>query len=243
MFCSSATAISGGFTFLLTIDCAKRVQIFRSRLTGMICTLQFTRCWDLFVSMDDTSDDKALMLRFQTTGEVGAFEALFRRHKDALFTFALRLCGNRAIAEDISQHTWFRILEVAKAGGFRVEDASFRTYLYRIGRNFYVDEYRRKHDSVRTEPLRLDIHEKSDDFNGSEADLVDQDLKQALGQALSRVPFEQREVLAFWADGVPLDVVSEITGVSKHTLVSRKKYGLKKLKAAATTLGLEELLQ
>ena len=183
------------------------------------------------------------MLRFQTTGEMDAFETLFRRHKDALYTFLLRLCGNRAIAEDVSQHTWFRILEVAKAGAFRVEQASFRTYLYRIGRNFYVDEYRRKHDSARTEPLQPDIHEKPDDVYPSEMAVVDDDLKQTLERALSRLPFEQREVLVFWADGVSLDVVSEITGVSKHTLVSRKKYGLKKLKVDAAALGLEALLQ
>ena len=53
--------------------------------------------------MNNNIDDETLMLRFQQSGDLQAFERLFRRHKDAFVTFLARLSGNLAIAEDVSQ--------------------------------------------------------------------------------------------------------------------------------------------
>ena len=44
--------------------------------------------------MNNNIDDETLMLRFQQSGDLQAFERLFRRHKDAFVTFLARLSGN-----------------------------------------------------------------------------------------------------------------------------------------------------
>jgi len=99
------------------------------------------------------SDDQTLMLRFQEQGDVRAFEELFARHKTGLYRFVLKLSLNAAAAEDISQHTWMRLIEVAEAGRYQTNPgASFRTYLYTLARNKYFDEYRRDREVTRADP-------------------------------------------------------------------------------------------
>jgi DNA-directed RNA polymerase specialized sigma24 family protein len=49
-------------------------------------------------------------------------------------------------------------------------------------------------------------------------------------RALRDLPPEQREVVVLWMQGLELVEVARITGDSWHTIVSRKRYALAKLK-------------
>jgi hypothetical protein len=60
-------------------------------------------------SMAHTPDDSALMLRYRD-GDVNAFETLYRRHKDPVYRYLLRLCRHRDTAEDIFQEVWGKIV-------------------------------------------------------------------------------------------------------------------------------------
>ena len=51
-------------------------------------------------AMAHAPDDRALMLRYRD-GDVGAFEALYRRHNDAIYRYLLRLSGHRDTADDV----------------------------------------------------------------------------------------------------------------------------------------------
>ena len=42
-------------------------------------------------------------MQFVHDGEVGAFEVIFDRHASVAFSLAYRMCGRRAMAEDIVQ--------------------------------------------------------------------------------------------------------------------------------------------
>jgi RNA polymerase sigma-70 factor (ECF subfamily) len=48
--------------------------------------------------------DERLMRRYQK-GEVGAFEALLRRHRAGVHAFLYRLTGDSGRAEDLTQET------------------------------------------------------------------------------------------------------------------------------------------
>jgi RNA polymerase sigma factor (sigma-70 family) len=184
------------------------------------------------------SDDKTLMLRFQEQGDVRAFEELFARRKNGLYRFVLRLSLNTAVAEDISQHTWMRLIEVAEAGRYQPSaDASFQTYLYTLARNKYFDEYRRNHEVSRPEPLEAIEQEFRDERAETPEEVYTrQQDSDRLERALRDLPPDQREVVVLWMQGLELVDVARITGASWHTVVSRKRYALAKLKR---TLGLE----
>ncbi|MCG8369887.1 MAG: hypothetical protein MJA32_05165, partial [Proteobacteria bacterium] len=56
-------------------------------------------------AMAHAPDDSTLMLRYRD-GDVGAFERLYRRHKDSIYRYLLRLSGHRDTADDVFQDVW-----------------------------------------------------------------------------------------------------------------------------------------
>src|SRR3954465_7834943 len=83
--------------------------------------------------------DEELLAAYQQ-GDPAAFEALLRRHRAPLFTFLLRMLGDRERAEDLAQETFLRIVKGAQAWEHR---ARFQTWLFTIARNLCVDQSRR----------------------------------------------------------------------------------------------------
>lgn len=73
-------------------------------------------------------------------GDAGAFEILLERHYDRLFGLALRLTGQRAEAEDLTQDICVALPR--KLAQFRGE-ARFTTWLYRVAVNAAHDRRRR----------------------------------------------------------------------------------------------------
>ena len=179
------------------------------------------------------TDDQTLMLRFQQ-GDARAFETLFARHKSGLYRFVLKLSLDPALAEDISQHAWMRLIEVAEARRYYArENASFQTYLYTLARNKYFDEYRRDQGVARAEAPEALEQEFRNELVQTPEELVSrrQDHNRLM-RALRDLPADQREVVVLWMQGLELVEVARITGDPWHTIVSRKRYALAKLKRA-----------
>ncbi len=90
--------------------------------------------------MYEQSSDEELMQQFQQRGDLAAFETLFARHKQALFNYFRQLSGDATIAEEVSQQECLKLIEIARLGRYEIKNnASFRTYLFTLGRNRYVD--------------------------------------------------------------------------------------------------------
>ena len=189
--------------------------------------------------MTDDMGDKELMMRFQEDGTYDAFERLFHRHRDGLFGFLLRLSGNDKTAEEVSQAAWLKLLELARRGGYRSDtSASFRTFLFTLARNEYIDQHVRKHDVARTESLEGNpgVEPSSDLPNGLTQTLTGQ-LRRHIDAALATLPFEQREVITLWAAEFTIEQMAAATGAPRDTVLSRKKYALKKLRQYFDDLG------
>lgn len=84
--------------------------------------------------------DEALVREAQTGGH-DAFRSLFQRHKDAVYSYCLRILGNAVDAEDAAQEAFVRSYE-----GLSTLDhpASFRYWLYTIVRNEVFGRLRRR---------------------------------------------------------------------------------------------------
>jgi RNA polymerase sigma-70 factor (ECF subfamily) len=189
-------------------------------------------------------DDASLFEEFQRSGAIEAFEEVFRRNDDPLYRFLLRLARVEAIAQDVSQHTWLKVLELARDGRYRRKDgASFRTFLFTLARNRYVDEYRRRHEAAHSESLGDYIEREGDPAADAmlepSAIVSDANVRARIETAMRELPVEQYEVIALWLQGFALKEVAEITGAPWHTVVSRKSYALKKLKACLSGSGVE----
>jgi RNA polymerase sigma-70 factor (ECF subfamily) len=180
--------------------------------------------------------DERLMLRFRK-GDVRAFEVLVRRHRTPVFSFLLRLTGDRGRAEDLCQETFLRL--VRAAAGWE-ERARLRTFLFAIARNLAVDESRRA-ALRRAEVLGGDAEaggEPSPDpapDRAAEAAL----LRPKLEAALAALPAEQREVFLLREHaGLRFAEIAEVTGVPENTVKSRMRYALEALRARLEALGI-----
>ena len=179
----------------------------------------------------NNDDSKRLMLEFQRSGDRDACRRLFLMHRDPLWRFLLRLSGSEADANDLSQRVWLRIIETAERNGYHpAENASFQTYLFTIARNLIIDESRR----LRVRALRVD--ESTLETMADETIVPMEDFVQItttardVRHALLKLPLEQREVLAMWAEGLGLSEIAIIVGAPRNTVIGRKRYGLEKLR-------------
>src|SRR5215471_6881282 len=111
--------------------------------------------------------DAQLIARVVLHDDRHAFSELVRRYQSAVRTTLLRLtCGNRALADDLAQETFF--LAYRNLGSFRHE-AKFSTWLYRIATNaFFADARKRKEEPLGDRDADL----ASDDEEGAPSPLA-----------------------------------------------------------------------
>ena len=134
--------------------------------------------------------DAELVVRFQQ-GEETAFEDLVRRHMRDAFGFCLRLTGDAAGAEELSQDGF--VLAYRHLKEFRGE-ASFRTWLYRILLNLHRDGIRRR---SREEHRLEELRERTGATGGDEPDAAPraEELEGLIRNRVAGLPDRQREVL------------------------------------------------
>lgn len=179
--------------------------------------------------------DAQLMLRFQRDGDRSALERLVQRNGNALLRFLTRLSRNPTVAEDVAQQTWLKVIDAARQGTFAAASGvAFRTWLCTLARNHFIDEYHRKFAAARSVPLPLDLGATLAEVHRVVPDpsepLDEFQRGTRLTQALRRLPFEQRRVLALWADGMRIEAIAALTSAPRDTVLSRKKYALAKLR-------------
>ncbi len=127
--------------------------------------------------------DEELMTR-AGRGDMGAFERLVERHQRGALKIAYHYLGRRAMAEDVVQDAFLRILE--RAGSYR-PTASFRTYLSRVIWHLCVDRYRKGAPA----PLEA-AGPRADPAAEPEARAMQAEQGALIEQAISRLPDRQR---------------------------------------------------
>lgn len=81
------------------------------------------------------------LVREVLDGDPNAFANLFHRHKGKVHSVCLRMTKNPALAEDLTQNTFFYVFR--KLPQFRGQ-AAFSTWLYRITVNVVLMQFRRR---------------------------------------------------------------------------------------------------
>lgn len=178
-------------------------------------------------AMGHTPDDSALMLCYQD-GDLSAFETLYRRHKDPLYRYLLRLCRHRDTAEDIFQDVWGKIV---KARASYRPTAKFTTFLYRVAHNCFIDHVRRNKRHASNSELDAELHSHPGEQPET---LTERSLaKERLSKALMELPEEQRDAFLLHEEaGLNLDQIASVTGSNRETAKSRLRYAINKLRAA-----------
>jgi RNA polymerase sigma-70 factor (ECF subfamily) len=82
--------------------------------------------------------DPALLRKAQR-GDERAFTIIVRTYETPVFNYALRMVGNRALAEDLTQEIFLRIHQ--GLGSFSLR-CRFTTWLFQVAKNRVLDELR-----------------------------------------------------------------------------------------------------
>ena len=178
----------------------------------------------------DDDGDETLMLRYRD-GDAGAFGRLYARHKGSLYRYFLRQCGQPAVAEELFQDVWLKL--IAARSGYTVR-AKFGTWLYRIAHNRLVDHYRA---SARGLPLSYadDCPEWAEIPAPEEVQPeVREDRRrqsERLLALLAELPEAQREAILLKEEaGLSLEEIAQATGTGRETVKSRLRYALARLR-------------
>ena len=164
-------------------------------------------------------------------GDAAAFEVIFDRHGTAAFSLAYRMCGRRALAEDIVQEAFLSVWR----SGMRYERArgSVRTWVLGLVRNKAVDAFRR--ETVRT---GRDVHDETAVEQIPAVGRIDREVERRdearrVRGAVAGLPSEQRHVIELaYFGGFTHVQIAELLELPAGTVKGRMRLGLNKLRLA-----------
>jgi len=175
--------------------------------------------------------DEELMLAYGG-GDGAAFEALYSRHRGALFRFLVHQLRDHATAEELYQDVWQRVI-TARAR-YRPE-ARFSTWLFQIAHNRLADHWRALQHRPAAPADAQERTEREADPQDPERQLSAFEERRRLQLALQELPEDQREVVLLRLEReLTLEQIGEITGVGRETVKSRLRYALDKLRQRLT---------
>jgi RNA polymerase sigma-70 factor (ECF subfamily) len=175
---------------------------------------------------DDTSDE-TLMLAY-AAGQVVAFERLYARHRGRLYHFLLRQLRNGALADDVFQDIWQRVIAAREDW---TPEASFASWLYRIAHNRLADHWRALQYRPPAPENADERTARIPDPDTPERTLSEFEQRRTIQLALDELPEEQREVILLRLEQeLTLEEIGAITGVGRETVKSRLRYAMDKLR-------------
>jgi RNA polymerase sigma-70 factor (ECF subfamily) len=162
------------------------------------------------------------------TGDMEAFEALFRQHKELVLKTAMLITNNAEEAEDVLQEVFMNIWR--KRHTFDNTKGKFTTWLYRITINQSINRYRRK------KPVIVSIDETScDPSSRFTQDLPEEALEinweyKRLLEAIDLLDNNHRLVLILrYINDLSIKEIAEVLDIPVGTVKSRTHNALKAL--------------
>lgn len=191
--------------------------------------------WGSYAPRMSTNDDAELISAF-AAGDSSAFETLYRRHKDSVYRYLLRLGSSPTLAEDVAQEVWMKVINYRDR--YRA-DAKFSTFLYRVTHNAYIDQVRR--ERIKVVDDGAEHIERMTIGNQVDTDAEADEVTRVYRAALAALPDEQRNAYLLRQEaGLGLDDIADVTGSNREAVKSRLRYATKRLKEQLAHVFVEE---
>lgn len=161
---------------------------------------------------------------------------LYGRYNDMLVQYLRRQARCRDTAEDLAQQLWLKLLDWTRRGRLVPSDEpELRAFLFSSARNLFLDECVRKHAVSRTTRQPPEELERELAVRGSSTPQPDEllaalQIRAVVDEALAALPSCQRDVVRLWMDDASIEGMVAATCAPRDTVLSRKKYGFKKLR-------------
>jgi RNA polymerase sigma-70 factor (ECF subfamily) len=164
-------------------------------------------------------------------GEARAFEVIFDRHGGVAFSLAYRMCGRRAIAEEVVQEAFLSLWR----SGARYDRArgSVRSWVLTVVHNRAIDVLRRGVIGDRRQVSDEGFVERLVAPERTEVEVARRDEAHQVRSALHELPQDQREVIELaYFGGFTHTEIATMLALPIGTVKGRMRLALTKLRLA-----------
>jgi RNA polymerase sigma factor (sigma-70 family) len=160
-------------------------------------------------------------------GDVAAYASLVAKHKNLVFSIALKILNNREDAEEVAQDCFLKVFQALKT--FE-KKSKFSTWLYRIVYNASVSKTRKK----RLEFVPMDDYViqnyNEDEVKAGIGEIDPEEQKVMLEKAVARLTDDENLLITLFYKGEnSIEEISNITGLSMSNVKVRLHRIRKKL--------------
>lgn len=173
-------------------------------------------------------------------GDTAAYEMLYDRYSSVVMGFALKITGDRSLAEEILQETFWRVWR--KADLFQTQRGAFTSWFFGIARNLSIDILRRQRTEVQPADESDQMIEQTADPSLDVPETAWVRVKhQQMRAAIESLPTDQRYVIELaYFRGMTRQEIARATGEPLGTIHTRARLALQKLRDQLQMQGFEE---
>jgi RNA polymerase sigma-70 factor (ECF subfamily) len=188
------------------------------------------------------------LVQFFLKGQSSSLDELLLRHKSKIYSFILSKVKNQALAEDIFQDAFFKVITSLKKGKYN-EEGKFLPWVMRISHNLVIDHFRKQKRIPVVGKSKIfedfDIFDVIDNKESTkEQDLIIDEQTQLLKNLIQTLPKNQKEVLIMrHYEDLSFKEIAEKTGVSINTALGRMRYALINVRKKMEEHNLDLLIQ
>jgi|TARA_R110000737_G_scaffold353477_1_gene405914 RNA polymerase sigma-70 factor (ECF subfamily) len=176
--------------------------------------------------------DDSVLVSLYVNGNEKAFETLMLRHKDRIYRSVYAKIKNPALAEDIFQEVFIKIINTMKLGNYN-EEGKFLPWALRIAQNMVIDHFRRN----KKIKLISESSSASDDYNifhtlklqdaNIEEVITKEEMEQQIVGLIDYLPETQKDILIMRLfQEMSFKDIAEAKDISINTALGRMRYAL-----------------
>ena len=164
-------------------------------------------------------------------GDARAFEVVYDRHSGVAFSLAYRMCGRRAMAEDIVQEAF---LSLWRSGSrYDRSRGSVRSWVLGVVHNRAIDAFRRETVRAGKDVPDDGALERMEAEEHTDVEAVRRDEATQVRTALGELPDDQRHVIELaYFGGFSHSQIADMLKLPAGTVKGRMRLGLSKLRIA-----------
>lgn len=180
------------------------------------------------------------LIHLYQNGNEDAFAQLLERYKKKVYGYIVNVVRDRAIAEDIFQETFFKVIRTLKKQQYNGE-GKFIQWVIRISHNLIIDNFRQNgklttiSKMVKPDGKVVDVFDVVKvEQHSVEDSMIKKQIFQDIRKLVEHLPFEQREVviLRHYYD-LSFKEIADMTNVSINTALGRMRYAIINLRRLA----------
>ena len=172
------------------------------------------------------------LIKSYLEGSERSFEVLLNRNKDRVFGYIMSKVRDSALANDIFQDVFIKVIKTLKNGRYN-DEGKFLPYVLTISHNLVIDHFRR----IKKMPTISETSSKREDFDifsvlkrtddTIEDTLIKEQIESDVVNLVQYLPNDQREVLEKRIfKGMSFKDIALIDDISINTALGRMRYAL-----------------